>query len=120
MNYLRGGQMAKGKRGRPKGNKSQPPVPQRFIQKDFYGESWKSQWHIILSDMYADGFKFLPPIFKMGRQEQMATENGVHPELYLITFEKVDYYGKPFLADSVKIFHEQKKEEKKPVFSMEE
>ena len=83
--------MAKSKRGRPKGNKKPPPIPQRFVQKDFYGEGWKSQWHIILSDMYADGFKFIPPIFKMGRQEQMATENGVHPELYLITFEKYKY-----------------------------
>lgn len=62
---------------------------QQYDADILVGESWKRIFHEILNKRFADGWKYIPPFYKLMVDTSIADSQGNHEIHYYVLYERI-------------------------------
>lgn len=82
--------MAKrGRKPKTKEDQSIVEIEQQYLLDRLMGEGWRNQIEEMLNMRYAEGWKYIPPFFRIGESNEWNSSLGRNEYIYGILYEKI-------------------------------
>lgn len=64
-------------------------IPKQYDLDIIIGESWKAVFHDILNKRHSEGWKYIPPYYRIKADTSIADSQGNHPIHYGVLYERI-------------------------------